>query len=176
MWIFFYTLNWFWPRAPRSQKVQLMQPCLPVSVLHFKQLRYCFCHARPPIVRVSGATGGHCQMWGWMSRWWASRWWPSLSGRGWVEDPEAASSRASRPWERDPVNRPGGSGSGWWAAQLALKAGDSWDGLIAPPSVPMTLLFNATSSCFWKHANDASRRGDGCSQTSLASTLPAEVT
>lgn len=34
------------------------------SVLHFKQLRYCFCHARPPIVRGSGATGGHCQTWG----------------------------------------------------------------------------------------------------------------
>lgn len=94
------------PPASGCQKVRLMQPGRPDLVLHFKKPRYHCCHARPPIVRDSGPTGGHCQTWGWMSRWWAARWWPSLSGRGWAGDPGATSSGASRPWERDPVNRP----------------------------------------------------------------------
>lgn len=101
-----------------------MQPCWPDSVLYFKKACYPLCHALLPIVSGSGATGGHCQARGWVSRWWAARRWPSLCCQEWAQDPEATSSGASRPWEQGALWIGQGSGSGQRAAQLALKAGE----------------------------------------------------
>lgn len=114
-----------------------------------------------PLLGTPGATGGHCQIWGWMSRWWAARWWPSLFSWGWAGDPEASFSRASRPWERDPVNRPGvrvrtaGSSISTLSRMRAAEMAWSLHRLFI-----WLLRLHPTSTCFYIHANHMSQCED----------------
>lgn len=122
-----------WPRPP---------PGRPDLVLHFKKPPYHFCHARLPIVSHSGATGGPLWIVGVDVKMVGSEVLTLIvrlrvgGGTRRLLPAVRHGRENGTPW----IGR--GSGSGQWAAQLALKQEESsWYSLIPAPAVQITFFF-----------------------------------